>query len=173
MAQNVDPREQLVALLPRLRRFAGALVRDAADADDLVQVTVERALARLHQWRRDARLDAWTLGIMKNAWIDELRRRRRHERVHAPEEAGENVCATDEKVEMRMRAMAIERGMARLPDEQRLAIALVLVDGLSYRDAAGVMGVPLGTLTSRLARGRATLEAFIAAPPSGEGGALP
>jgi RNA polymerase sigma-70 factor (ECF subfamily) len=171
MDQIIDPREELVALLPRLRRFAGALARDPTDADDLVQVTVERALARLHQWRRDARFDSWTFGIMKNAWLDEVRKLRRRDRVHAPEGAGENVAAEDDAVEMRMRAITIERGMARLPDEQRLAVALVLVDGLSYRDAADAMGVPIGTLTSRLARGRAALEAFIAAPLSAEQGA--
>lgn len=167
MSPDADPREALVALLPRLRRFAGALARNRADADDLVQITVERALARLDQWRRDSRLDSWTFGIMKNAWLDELRRRRRRENVHAPEEAGAKVGVEDEAVEMRLRALSIERGMAQLPDEQRLAVALVLVEGLSYKDAAEVMGVPMGTLTSRLARGRTALEAFIA---RGEGG---
>ena len=81
-------RDALGDLLPRLRRFARVITRNVADADDLVQVTVEKALARAAQWRPGSRLDSWMFGIMKNAWVDEVRARRRRERVLAPEEAG-------------------------------------------------------------------------------------
>ena len=152
-------REELVTLLPRLRRFARALTRNPHDADDLVQLTLERALARAHQLRPDAALAGWVFGILRHAWIDELRTRARSERVFAPEESGQHVgdARQGEQVEM----LAVQDAMARLPQEQRLAVALVLVEGLSYKEAAHVMEVPIGTLTSRLARGREALQAML------------
>src|SRR5438309_11674603 len=84
-------REALVALLPRLRRFARALARDVHDADDLVQIAVERALTRSGQLRPDAPLSSWMFGIVRNAWLDELRARGRRARVFAPEESAERV----------------------------------------------------------------------------------
>jgi RNA polymerase sigma-70 factor, ECF subfamily len=154
-----DVRAQLAELLPRLRRFARVITRNVADADDLVQVAVEKALARAAQWRPGSRLDNWMFGIMKNAWIDEIRSRRRRERVHAPEEAGATVG--DASAASRDIALSVQAAMARLPEEQRMAIALVLVEGLSYKDAAESLGIPMGTLTSRLARGREALQALL------------
>ncbi len=149
---------ELVALLPRLRRFARALARDTADADDLVQVAVERALARREQWRPGTRLDSWVFTIMKRAFIDEGRARTRRARVLAPPEAGEQTAdPAAPALEARLRAQAIEAAMAQLPEDQRMAVALVLVEGLSYREAAEVMETPEGTLTSRLVRGRQAL----------------
>lgn len=149
---------QIVDLLPRLRRLARVLAREAADADDLVQATVERALVHRDQWRPGTRLDSWMFRIMKNAWIDESRSRSRRGKVFAPEEQGQMV-GRDGAAEMDARLVAgdVERAMARLPDDQRLAVALVLVDGLSYKEAAEVLEVPQGTLTSRLVRGRMAL----------------
>jgi RNA polymerase sigma-70 factor (ECF subfamily) len=154
-----EVRAALGELLPRLRRFARVITRNVPDADDLVQVAVEKALARAAQWRPGSRLDSWMFGIMKNAWIDEIRARRRRERVHAPAEAGEHVG--DTSAEARDIALSVEVAMARLPEEQRMAIALVLVEGLSYKDAAETLGIPIGTLTSRLARGRETLQRLL------------
>jgi RNA polymerase sigma-70 factor (ECF subfamily) len=153
----------IVDLLPRLRRFARALSRDAADADDLVQLTVERALVHRGQWRPGTRLDSWMFRIMKNAWIDESRARRRRTAVLAPEAEGVNAGLDGAgALEARLAARAVETAMARLPDDQRLAVALVLVEGLSYKEAAEVLEVPQGTLTSRLGRGRAALLADLA-----------
>lgn len=152
-------REQLVALLPRLRRFARALSRNVDDADDLVQVAIERALIRLDQWRPGTRLDSWMFGIVKNAWIDEVRSRRRRERVLAPEEAGAQVA--DAAGEAHIERLSLAAAIDRLPDDQRLAVALVLVEGLAYKEAAEVLEVPVGTVTSRLARGREALEALL------------
>ena len=131
------------------------IARHTADADDLVQITLERALLRLDQWRADTRLESWMFTIMKNAWIDEVRARARRARVLAPEEAGENVG--DCSAEAQVTAMSVEAAMARLPDDQRIAVGLVLVEGLSYKEAAAVAEIPMGTLTSRLARGREAL----------------
>ena len=159
-ARTLDlPGEDIVALLPRLRRLARALARAPSDADDLVQLTVERSLARSGQWSPGTRLDSWMFRIMKNAWIDEHRSRKRRNLVVVSDEEAGAAAAFDGGVamEMRLQAGEVERAMARLPDEQRLAVALVLVEGLSYKEAAEVLQIPQGTLTSRLVRGRAAL----------------
>ena len=96
--------------------------------------------------------------IMRNLWIDEGRSRQRAVRTFAPEEAGEHVgYAGDQHVEAHVMLSDVDRAMQALPDEQREAIALVLVEGLSYKEAAEILGVPMGTLTSRLVRGRGAL----------------
>ena len=154
-----DLSAELVSLLPRLRRFARALTRNPHDADDLVQVALERALARAHQLRPDAALAGWVFGILRHAWIDELRARARSERVFAPEESGQNVGDAGQGAQAEM--LSVQDAMGRLPEEQRIAVALVLVEGLSYKEAAHVMDVPIGTLTSRLARAREALQAML------------
>ena len=155
--QNIH--EQIVALLPRLRRFARNLARNPHDADDVVQIAVERALMRLDQWRSDARLDSWMFKIVRNAWIDELRSRGRRDKVFLAAEAGEHVGTDSMARETDL--LAVQSAMAGLPQEQREAVSLVLVEGLPYREAADVLDVPIGTLTSRLARGREALQAML------------
>jgi len=149
-------REQIVALLPRLRRFGRTITRHPSDADDLVQISIERALLRHEQWRPEAPFHSWMFGIMRNAWIDEARARSRQGKVLAPEEAGLDI--PDNASEAQLRMLSVQRAMATLPEEQRLAVALVLVEGLSYKEAAEALDVPIGTLTSRLARGREALQ---------------
>lgn len=165
MAANGDPvRRELIALLPRLRRFGRALTRNADEADDLVQTALERALKNLGAWTPGTRLDSWVFRIMKNCWIDEVRSRAVRTRVFAPEEAGEGVAADGAaNMELYLEAKAARAAMDALPEEQRLAVALVLVEGFSYREAADLLEVPMGTLTSRLARGRAAIEARLSA----------
>ena len=163
MSQITAVRQGLTELLPRLRRLARTLAGNVHDADDLVQVALERALSRADQWRPDARLDAWVFGILRNAWLDELRARTRGQRVFAPEEAG--ALVGEATMERHTDAMSVAAAMARLPDEQREVVALVLVEGLSYRETAELLAVPIGTVTSRLARARAVLQALL-----GEGG---
>lgn len=154
--------EHVVTLLPRLRRFARALTQHPQDADDLVQLAIERALTRKQQWRPASSLTNWMLSIVRNAWIDEMRSRRRWRAVMVPEDQAAEVgdTGTDQDIEM----WSIQSALARLPEEQRLAVALVLVEGLSYREAAQVMDVPIGTLTSRLTRGRLALQSMLADP---------
>ena len=156
---NDAVRHGLIELLPRLRRLARALTGHVADADDLVQVALERALAHGAQWRPDARLDAWVFGILRNAWLDEVRARGRQQRVFAPEEAG--ALVGEASVERHAQALTVAAALAQLPEEQREAVALVLVEGLSYAEAADVLGVPVGTVTSRLARGRSALQRLL------------
>jgi RNA polymerase sigma-70 factor (ECF subfamily) len=154
-------REQIVTLLPRLRRFARNLTRSPHDADDVVQIAVERALTRSDQWRSDARLDSWMFKIVRNAWIDELRSRGRRDKLFLAEEAGDHIGVDSMARETEM--LSVQAAMARLPEDQREAVSLVLVEGLPYKEAAGVLDVPIGTLTSRLARGREALQALLGA----------
>lgn len=158
---------QLVALLPRLRRFARGLTGSAAEADDMVQAACERALAREHQFQDGTRFDSWMFRIAQTIWIDQLRARqiRREE----SEDEGLHV-GTDEPVrrlEARLALREVRAALAALPPEQRAALLLVTVDGLSYKEAAKVADVPVGTIMSRLARARLALLANLQA-----GGAL-
>jgi RNA polymerase sigma-70 factor (ECF subfamily) len=142
-------REQLAGLLPRLRRFARALARNRAEADDLVQAATERALARSEHLRGQSRPVFWLLGIVRSAWVDATPARRKRERTGTPEPA--------EVPEM----LVLQAALARLPEEQHLALALVLIEGLSYREAAEMLGIPIATLTTRLARARHTLQSLL------------
>ena len=149
---------ELLSLLPRLRRFARSLARHAADADDLVQVALERALKARHQWQDGTSLDAWMYRIVRNCWIDEARARARRAQTFVAEEAGASVgVPAHEDVERSAEMMDVGRAMAALPEEQREAVALVLVEGLAYKEAAEILDIPIGTLTSRLTRGRQAL----------------
>ena len=150
--------EEMLALLPRLRRFARSLTRDQADADDLSQLSVERALKARDQWQPGTRLDAWMYRIMRNIWIDEARARARRAQTFAPEEEGLSVGDDGhEAIERNVEMSDVDRAMAKLPAEQREVIALVLVEGLAYKEAAEILEIPMGTLTSRLVRGRQAL----------------
>ena len=154
--------EDLIALLPRLRRFARNLTRNPHDADDVVQVAVERALAHVEQWRSDSRLDSWMFKIVRNAWIDEVRARTRRNSVFVGEEAGLQVG--ESTMDRQTDLMSVQAAMAQLPEEQREAVGLVLVEGLPYKEAADVLDIPIGTLTSRLARGREALQKLLGNP---------
>jgi RNA polymerase sigma-70 factor (ECF subfamily) len=159
--------EQLVASLPRLRRFARGLTGTAAQADDLVQSACERALARRHQFQEGTRFDSWMFRIVQTLWIDHLRSRgvRKEEA-----EVEDDRVGTDEPVrraEARLALEEVRRAAARLPPEQRTALMLVTVDGFSYKEAAEIVQVPVGTIMSRLARARVALMAILE-----EGGGL-
>lgn len=150
--------KDLVALLPRLRRFAHALSRTRADADDLTQATVERALRSQGQWQPGTRLDSWLCRIMRNLWIDTVRARSRRAKVEAPE--AEAAQLGDDPRDAMAAAVDLGRMMAamdRLPDEQREVVALILIEGFGYRETAEMLGVPIGTVSSRLVRGRTAL----------------
>ena len=164
MVPSLSFENELVALLPRLRRFAHGLSRSPADADDLTQATIERALRSRDQWQPGTRLDSWAYRIMRNLWIDTARARSRKDKVEAPEEEGERVGedptpAMDASVDL-SRMMA---AMERLPDEQREVVSLILIEGFGYREAAEMLDVPIGTVSSRLVRGRTALLEMVGA----------
>jgi RNA polymerase sigma-70 factor (ECF subfamily) len=159
MTTNATINNDIAALLPRLRRFARTIVYNREDADDLVQIAVERALGRSAQWQPGTRLDSWIFRIMKNAWIDEVRSRIRRDNLFAPEEAGEHVG--DQAAEAQQQRMAIEKAVGMLSEEHRMVVALVLVDGMPYKEASEVLEIPIGTLTSRLVRARTALQEIL------------
>ena len=155
---------ELLELLPRLRRFARSLTRDPDDADDVCQVALERALKSREQWQSGTRLDSWMYRIIRNCWIDEVRSRTRRAKTFAPEEAGEAV-GTDGHldIERQVEMTDVGEAMEKLPIGQREVIGLVLVEGLAYKEAAEILDIPMGTLTSRLTRGRQALAAMLEA----------
>lgn len=156
----------LVTLLPRLRRFARVLARDPFDADDLVQATVEKCLIKSHQWQAGTRLDSWAYRIMRNHWIDEARvRARRQARTGGQAEAEAVPDPLIAPPETRLQALSAEAAVGELPADQREVVGLVLIDGLSYREACEVLDIPIGTLTSRLSRARAVLAARLDPQP--------
>ena len=146
----------MLALLPRLRRFAAGLARDPADGDDLCQATITRALDRRAQWVPGTRLDSWMMTMMRNIWIDEQRARNRRGETFVAEDAGLVVGSAGGQ-EAAVELSVIDRALRTLPDEQREAVLLVMVEGYSYKEAAGIVGCPVGTLNSRLVRGRDAL----------------
>jgi RNA polymerase sigma-70 factor, ECF subfamily len=163
---NEDLRQQLGAFTPRLRRFALALTRTPADADDLVQSTLERALACLTQWERGTRLDSWLYRIAQNLWIDQRRAARLRGSTESADAAmqliGEDGRELNERQLMVRDAM---RAMAALPEDQQAVLALVSIEGLPYAEAAQILGVPVGTVMSRLARARRAVAAHVLGLP--------
>ncbi|MBV9330626.1 MAG: RNA polymerase sigma factor [Alphaproteobacteria bacterium] len=162
-ASSDTVRSQITALLPRLRRFALTLTGKPSDADDLVQDTVERALRHLHQWEQGTRLDSWMFRIAQNIFIDQIRAKKRSSAVMVANFDGAERVGFDgtARAEARITFNDTMSALAALPLEQRSAVSLVLIDGLSYRDAAESLQIPIGTLTSRLARAREALAARV------------
>lgn len=151
---------RIVALLPRLRGFARALARSHDAADDLVQATCEKALRHGESWTPGTRLDAWLFRIMRNHWIDTVRRTRPEVPVDVEEIAGALPVEDGQRTAEARLTLADVRTIAdALPDEQRMVLMLVCVEKMSYRETADVLDVPIGTVMSRLARARAALVA--------------
>ncbi|MCZ2496341.1 sigma-70 family RNA polymerase sigma factor [Xylophilus sp. Kf1] len=162
--------EAIVACIPKLRRYARGLVADATLADDLVQDTLERAWSRFSRWQQRGDLRAWMFGIMHNHFIDGLRTRARR-----PEDsAGDALPELPQRASQsdRLEVADLDRALQRLPAEQRAVVLLVAVEEMSYAEAAAALGVPLGTVMSRLARGRERLRQELQGrAPSGQAAA--
>jgi RNA polymerase sigma factor (sigma-70 family) len=154
--------QRLVELIPRLRRYARALVGDRATADDLVQDTLERAWAKLHLYRRGTDLRAWLFTVMHNVHVNRVRA----SRVTDPLE--------DEMPELAQRAPQgdtllvrdLDRAIVRLPTEQRAVLLLVTLEEMSYDEVARTLGIPIGTVMSRLSRAREKLRAMMLGQPA-------
>ena len=158
----------LTELLPRLRRFAHTLSRNGADADDLTQATVERALRSREQWEPGTRLDSWLYRIMRNLWIDTVRARGRKEKHEAPEEEALTIGEDPrESIETSLELKRVMAAMERLPEEQREVVALILVEGFGYREVSEMLDLPIGTVSSRLVRGRNALLAMLGGTTDG------
>ncbi|HET7709662.1 MAG TPA: RNA polymerase sigma factor [Sphingomicrobium sp.] len=162
MDQSEAFERDLAALLPRLRRFAYGLSRAPGDADDLTQMTVERALRSRDQWQPGTRLDSWLYRVMRNLWIDTLRARGRAEQREGTAEEAESVGHDPVPgIEAAIDLRRVMLAMDRLPDEQREVVALIMIEGFGYREAADMLGLPTGTVSSRLVRGRTALLALL------------
>ncbi len=152
-ATGLQPR--IIALLPRLRRFCEGLAGTPHDGDDLMQATVERALARAHLFQEDTRLDSWMYRIAQNLHIDRGRSLKRRgtsvDLEHAEELTGDDGRRI---TEARSDLAAAQRVLQALPEDQRATFLLVVIEGLSYREAADAMEVQIGTVMSRIARAR-------------------
>jgi RNA polymerase sigma-70 factor, ECF subfamily len=161
---NRATRDQLVALLPRLRRFCLALARSADAGDDLAQMTIERALSRIGQWNEGTRLDSWMFRIAQNINIDQARAQKvRGISVDIDELASVSGEDGRDVVETRDALAKAQTAMARLPDDQRALMALVVIDGQSYKEAAAILDIPIGTVMSRIARARASITSAVGA----------
>ncbi len=158
VSMHKDARQELVSLLPRFRRFARVLARREDLADDLLQAACERALSRLDQWQPGTRLDSWMYRIMQTVWID-WTRKQRVRGVSEPLDTQPEPMGSDGRqvMESHLQLAAVREAIARLPDEQRAVLGLVTIEGLPYKEAAEVLGIPVGTVMSRLARARARL----------------
>jgi len=169
MSESIQ--DQLIVLLPRLRRFARGLARDRVDADDLVQAACERALSRGHQWEPGTRFDSWMFRIVQTIWIDQLRARAVRGEAAAIDPESQSTDESVRRAEARLQLADVQRAVTRLPEEQRTVIMLVTVEGLSYKEAADVLRVPVGTIMSRLARARAAVHASLGLAGAKRGGA--
>ncbi|WP_232631036.1 sigma-70 family RNA polymerase sigma factor [Methylobacterium sp. Leaf118] len=152
-------RSDIVDLLVPLRRYARSLTRDTLRADDLVHDTLVRALESRANLRPDTNLRTWMMTVLHNVFIDEQRRRRveaRHADVLV--QLSDEVAPPAQEGQVRL--MQIRKAFEGLPEEQRAALHLVTLEGMAYADAAAVLNIPIGTLMSRLGRGRAALRAF-------------
>jgi RNA polymerase sigma-70 factor, ECF subfamily len=153
---------ELVALLPRLRRFARSLTGQPEDTDDLVQASLERALRSRSLWEPGTRLDAWIFTIMRNLWIDQIRHRKvSGDRITVHD--AEQLSGSDGRVvaDCRITLADVVALIAALPGEQRAVVQSVCIDDLSYRETAERLKTPIGTVMSRLARARLALAAAL------------
>jgi RNA polymerase sigma-70 factor (ECF subfamily) len=145
-----------------LRRYARALVGERHAADDLVQDTVERALNKFHLWRPGSDLRAWLFAIMHNVFVNQLRARGARPEEPLDESFDVAAAAAGDRLEVR----DLDAALARLPAEQREVVLLVGLEEFSYAEAAKALGIPIGTVMSRLFRGRERLRALLAGAPS-------
>lgn len=146
---------QIEAEIPRLRRFARAMVRDATLADDLVQECLERALSRLHLWRPGSNLRAWLFTILRNLHINGIRRRQTVVDIDGEGQAAIGAAHGGQFVRLELRDL--KRALGLLPTEQREVVLLIGLEGISYGEAADILGISIGTVKSRLSRGRRAL----------------
>ena len=153
-------RQQLLSAIPRLRRYARSLVFDASAADDLVQTALERALAHWHQFDQRRDILVWVISIAHNAHMDE-RRRRSHLVSVEPIDLQDGPDALVSPASDPGLRMDLVAALARLPVEQREPLLLVTLEQLSYAECAEVLRIPIGTVMSRVSRGRAALRALL------------
>jgi RNA polymerase sigma-70 factor (ECF subfamily) len=149
-------RHEIEEHIPRLRRYARALLRDPGAADDLVQDCLERALSRWHLWRREGDLRAWLFTIMHNVFANQRRRAGRRPDGQSLADLPAEPARNGGQIE-HMAVLDMQAALGQLPEEQRQAVLLIALEGFSYAEVARVADVPIGTVMSRLSRGRERL----------------
>jgi RNA polymerase sigma-70 factor, ECF subfamily len=155
---RVEFERELVALLPRLRRFAAGLAGTVHDGDDLVQGALTKALANADRWTPGTRLDSWMYRIIQNHWIDTVRARKTRNDGVDLEDADRHVSIDGARAaDAAINADRLRQEIEKLPPDQRSILLLVAIEGQSYADASATLGVPIGTVMSRLSRARAAL----------------
>jgi len=155
---DVRTQQELIAILPRLRRFALGLTRNGAEADDLVQMACEKAISRINQWKPGTRLDSWMFRIIQTTHIDRMRsQKRRDTYLEIIGNQGEHIFDGENAAEASLTLDNVRRAIYNLPEDQRAVVMLVSIEGLSYKEASEVLEIPMGTLTSRLVRARTAL----------------
>jgi RNA polymerase sigma-70 factor (ECF subfamily) len=159
-----DTHREIEAEIPRLRRYARALTRDAVTADDLVQDCLTRALGKLHLWQQGTDLRAWLFTILHNQYVNHIRRAVREGSAVGLNES-EPLLSRAPQQGKRLELRDLERAIAKLPEEQRAVILLVGLEGMRYEEVAVVLDVPVGTIRSRLSRGREALRRLTGAVP--------
>jgi len=157
----VDEAHRIVELIPRLRRYARALVSDRARADDLVQDTLERAWNKFHLWRPGSDLRAWLFTVMHNVHVNQVRASRDH--AVLDDEGPEMAVAAVQGASLEIRDL--ERALAVLPPEQREVLLLIALEDMSYAEVAAMLDIPIGTVMSRLSRAREKLRALMHGTP--------
>ncbi len=151
-------REQMIGYLPRLRRFALTLTGHDADADDLVQSTYLKAIENLDKWQVGSRLDSWLYRIAQNIWFNQIRHRKvKSSYAEEKELMQDSSVDGEDAVIQKSELKHVEKGVRSLPPDQKTVLLLVAVEGYGYQEAAEILEIPVGTLTSRLARARQTL----------------
>lgn len=169
-----DIREEMVRLLPRLRRFAYSLSRDADKCNDLVQETCARALGKLDLWQPGTRFDSWLFRMAQNIWLDRMRAEKSRGETIDIDTAHDVADADGRQVtESRLTLLEVSREMALLATDQQVLLALVCVDGMSYKEAAEVLGLPIGTVMSRLSRARLALSQAVYGDTTGDSSKTP
>ncbi|MFH1603504.1 MAG: sigma-70 family RNA polymerase sigma factor [Pseudomonadota bacterium] len=151
---------EIAAHVPRLRRYARALVGDSHRADDLVQDTLERSLTKFHLWRRGSDLRAWLFTIMHNVFVNQLKARRESS-LDDTAAAALQCAPQSDPLEMR----DLDAALRRLPAEQREVLLLVGLEQMSYAETGKALGIPIGTVMSRLSRGRERLRILMSGAP--------
>jgi RNA polymerase sigma-70 factor, ECF subfamily len=159
-----DVYREIEAEIPRLRRYARALTRDVAAADDLVQDCLARALGKLHLWQKGSDLRAWLFTILHNQYVNYVRRSIREGAAVGLSES-EPLLTRAPHQGHRLELRDLDRALAKLPEEQQSAILLVGLEGMRYEEVAAVLDVPVGTIRSRLSRGREALRKLVGIEP--------
>ncbi|MDX3926914.1 MAG: RNA polymerase sigma factor [Shinella sp.] len=162
VAETQDFRQELVALLPKLRRFATTLTRNASDADDLVQEACARAITRSRLWNGEGSLESWVYAMTRNLWVDEIRKRKIRAGTGTVDAADDGDLHVEASADKAVYAKQLHRMIMTMPEGLSSVFLLVNVEGHSYRGAADILNIPIGTVMSRLSAARIRLSEMIA-----------